>query len=125
MLDVGVQVLHRMCVRTRRHSSCAHQSRIDLATGGRDAHLMCEVLGHSRLRAGLAGIMSHAWSHVVARGDTRVLHATRMWEVLGHLMDACHHLRLPTPWISIVKRSSQRRMRLPQGNGDGSWLGKR
>lgn len=102
VLDIWVQVLHRVCVGTRRHSSCPHESRIDLTAGGRYAHLLGKVVRDTRLRAWLAGIMSHAWSHMVARGDTRVLHATRMWKVLGHLMDACHHLRLSTAWISTV-----------------------
>lgn len=76
MLDIGVEVLHRMRVGTRRHSSCPHEGRIHLTAGGRDTHLLCQMMRDTRLRAGLARIMSHAGSHMVTRGDAGVLHAT-------------------------------------------------
>lgn len=97
VLDIWVQVLHGVGVCTGRHS-CAHEGWVDLAASAGHGHLMREVVWNSGLGAGLAGIMSHAWSHMMAGRDTGVLHATRVWKVLRHL-HACHHLRPSTAWV--------------------------
>lgn len=97
VLDVGVQMLHGVGVCTGRHSR-AHEGWVYLTASAGHGHLVSEVVRNSGLGAGLAGVMSHAWSHVMAGRDTGVLHATRMWEVLRHL-HACHHLRPSAAWV--------------------------
>jgi hypothetical protein len=90
VLNVWVQMLHGVGVCTGRHPR-AHESWVYLTASAGHGHLMGEVMWNSGLGAGLAWVVSHAWSHVMAGRDTGVLHATRMWEVLRHL-HACHHL---------------------------------
>lgn len=90
-MDLGIEVLHRgVSVRPARH---AHKSRrVHLATRARNGHLLGKVWRDATgLGTRLAWIMSHAGSHVVARGHVgvRLLHATRVR--LESLWDACHH----------------------------------
>lgn len=90
-------MLHGVSVCTRRHSR-AHEGWVYLTASAGHGHLVSEVVWNSGLGAGLAGVVSHAWSHMMAGRDTGVLHATRMWEVLRHL-HACHHLRPSAAWV--------------------------
>ena len=90
-------MLHGVGVCTGRHPG-AHESWVYLTASAGHGHLMGEVMWDPGLGAGLAWVVSHAWSHVMAGRDTGVLHATRMWEILRHL-HACHHLRPSAAWV--------------------------
>lgn len=100
MLDVWVKMLHGVGVCTGRHSR-AHEGWVYLTASAGGGHLVGEMMWNSGLGAGLAWVVSHARSHVMAGRDTGVLHATRMWEVLRHL-HACHHLRPSAAWVWTV-----------------------
>lgn len=93
-------MLHGVGVCTGGHSR-AHEGWVYLTASAGDGHLVSEVVWNSGLGAGLAGVVSHAWSHMMAGRDTGVLHATRMWEVLRHL-HACHHLRPSAAWLCTL-----------------------
>lgn len=64
--QLGVQVLHSVRLWIPRVHASHEGSRIGLATRSRH-HLTGHLRRHTRLSSGLAGVVSHARSHGVAR----------------------------------------------------------
>lgn len=104
---LGIHMLHgSMGVGgARRHSS--HESAgADLGTGARNTQMCRHLMGHGGGCAGLAGVVGHARSHVVAgRSSRMLLHSAGVRRKGGTHWHASHHLfplccRLSTAWIS-------------------------
>lgn len=116
-----IQVLHSMSILSSTRRQTCHE-RINLSTRSRDSHMAAHLVRHATgLRAGLAGVVSHARRHtrVAWRDSGMLLHTARMRREGG--CHAGHHVsrgRLSTR-VDIDASLLRYRMRLLAGRVRG------
>ena len=92
------EVVHGVGIGTcaRGHTTAHHGGGIHLTTGAGGGHVSGHLLRHTRLSAGLAGIMSHAGGgHVMTWRHSRVLLHTAGMKTAWH----SHHVGKIILWV--------------------------